>query len=357
MQDTPALKLTFTGDGLRQGAVPITVVAAKLQALQQAMFHAAATVSDHKAERRGLWFNRFRPVAELTFVSAHHSDLVIEAQLAANRVLHPDFDIGRQAVDLLFDVAEAVGSDRLEDVRLNRNDRDYIMRALEGLMPNAGDQYSVKLENCEPARHRPVVFTAETKTRIKSQIIHEIEQLQFEEVTIVGELIKIYVDAGEDKITVRSQQRDIDCYYSVTLRDLVANLIAGSIVEATGFATLGEKDQVVKMHQLTNVEHVSMEPLRIGRFVHGDRTFRLSSPIAVNVEYVDGAWVYSQNELSLLGYGETREQALENLNADFSDVYLNIAQEDPANLDGIARQARDRLRSIVTASEGDGIGA
>ena len=347
----PRLKITFTGEGFRQGAVPLTVVAAKLQALQQAMFHAAAAASGHRGGRRGMWFNRFRSAAELTFVSSHHSELVIEAELAADPVLREDFSVGQQAVDLLFDLATAVEQDNFNNVKLDRYDRDYLVRALEGLMPNSGDQYAVKLENCRASEHPPVTFTAETRGRLKGYAPSE-EPFNAEEVTIVGELIKIHVDAGEDKITVRWQQRDIDCFYGDTLRDQIANLIAGSTVEVTGYATLNDRREVHQIHQVANVEHVSMEPLRIARFEYGGRVCNLTTPISVNIEYTEGLWVYNHSGLNLWGYAERRENALKNLHADFLDIYTQIVEEDPANLDGVAQQLRDRLRSLVTPAAG-----
>lgn len=349
----PRLKLTFAGEGFWRGAVPLTVVAAKLQALQQAMFHAAAAASGHTGGRRGMWFNRFRSAAELTFASSHHSDLVIEAELAADPVLHEDFSVGQQAVDLLFDVAVAVERDNFTDVRLNRLDRDYMVRALEGLMPNSGDQYAIKLENGRSDRHPPVTFTSETRSRLKGYVPDEAQSFDAEEVTIVGELIKIHIDVGEDKITVRWQHRDIDCFYGDALRDQIANLIAGSVVEVTGFATLNDRGEVGRIRHVVNVGHVSMEPLRIARFEHGGRVYNLTGPISVNIEYTDGLWVYHHPGLNLWGYAERREKALEDLHADFLDIYTQIAEEDPRNLDGVAQQLRERLRALVVPAAGD----
>ena len=344
----PRLKLTFTGEGFRQGAVPLTVVAAKLLSLQQAMFHAAAAASGHSGLRRGLWFNRFRSAAELTFAASHHSELVIEAELAVNPVLDNNFNIGQQSVDILFDVAVAINTDHLEQVKLNRFDRDYMVRAIEGLMPNLGDQYSVVLENCQPNKHPAVTLTADARARIKAFVPQGQQGFDTEEVTIVGELIKIHVDAGDDMITVRSQQRDIDCFYGDAMRDQIANLIAGSTVEVTGYATLSDRGQVSKMHQVLNAEHVSMEPLRIARFEHAGRVYHLANPLAVNIEYADGLWVYNHHGLNLWGYAERREIALKNLHADFADLYAQIAEEAPDNLDEIAGQLRERLRNMVS---------
>ena len=170
--------------------------------------------------------------------------------------------------------------------------------------------------------------------------------------TFTGELVKIHVHVGDEMITVRCQQRDIDCFYGDELRDQVINLIAGSTVEVTGFATLNDRDQVAKIHQVTNVEHVSMEPLRIARFEHRGRVYHLTTPLAVNIEYADGLWVYHHPGLNLWGSAERRENALENLHADFADLYQQIAEEDPRNLDGVAQQLRDQLRALVVPADG-----
>ena len=357
-EQRPKLKLTFIGEGFPKGAVPLTVLATKLQALQQAVFHAAAAVTGHQGERRGPWSNKYRSSAELTFADAHHSDLVIEAELAANPVLHDDFNVGLNAVDKLFEVAVALDRGGIGEVKLPRYERDYLIRALEGLMPNVGDQYHVKLENCRPDQHPAVTFSNATRLKTKLYLLAAEQDFGAEEATIVGQLIKIHLDAGEDKITVRSRQRDIDCYYSDALRDQVANLIAGSIVEVSGFATLGEAQQVIKVHQMVTVDSISLEPLRIARFEHAGRRFALATPIAVNIEYTsDGLWVYHHPELNLWGYATRREDALNELHQNFAYQYEQIAEELPQNLDPVAGQLRERLRTLVVQEPGEAVHA
>ena len=348
------LKLTFLGDGFPKGAVPLTVVATKLQALQLAIFHAAAAVSGHQGERRGPWYNRYRSAAELTFSDAHHSDLVIEAELVANPVLRGDFNVGLDAVDLLFDVAVSLDQDRLQNLKLTRYNRDYLLRSLEALMPNVGDQYQIKLENCRPDKHPAVTFSNITRLKTKIFLLESEQDFGAEEAKIVGELIKIHLGAGEDKITIRSRQRDIDCYYGDALRDQVANLIAGSLVEVSGYGTLGESQQVVKVHHTLTVESVSLEPLRIARFEHGGRVFALVAPIAVNVEYTsDGLWVYHHSELNLWGYAARREDALSDLHENFAYQYEQIAEEQPSNLDSVAQELRQRLLRLIVPVQGE----
>jgi hypothetical protein len=353
----PKLKLSFIGEIFPNGAVPLTVVASKLMALQQAMFHAAAAAANYSEGRRGLWFNRFRPIAELTFAASHHSDLVIEAVLAADEVLHPCLDTGEKAVDILFDVASAIQQQGVIPDAVPLHQRVFLVRSLEGLMPNSGDQYTIRLENCRPNRHPAVTFTADTRQQLKGYLsISDLPDNEGE-TTVVGELIKIHFNAGDDKITIRVRQRDIDCFYGDALRDQIANLIAGSSVEVRGLATLNDHGDVAKIHQITNVEPVSMEPVRIARFEHEGEVFTLHSPLIVTVEYTDGLWVYNNTDLNLWGYASRREDALRELNEAFVYVYHDIAEEKKENLDVKARELHTRLLQLVKTTAGGAIHA
>ena len=110
------------------------------------------------------------------------------------------------------------------------------------------------------------------------------------------------------------------------MRNQVANLIAGSIVEVTGLATLNERDQIDRIHRVLSVEPVSMEPVRIARFEHAGQRYELVAAIAVNVEYTDGLWVYHHPALNLWGYADRREDALRELHESFDYLYRHIAR-------------------------------
>ena len=168
-----------------------------------------------------------------------------------------------------------------------------------------------------------------------------------EEATIVGTLIRIQVDAGEDKITVRSEQRDIDCFYGDALRDQISNLIAGSTVEVTGFPTLSDRGQVAKIHQVTGVEHVSMEPGRVGRFEYGGRVYHLRNPLALTIEYADGLWAYHHDRLGLWGYAARREDALMDLHQNFDYLYRELVEDQDAELEPKAEELRKLLITLV----------
>ena len=136
------------------------------------------------------------------------------------------------------------------------------------------------------------------------------------------------------------------------MRDQVANLLAGSIVEVTGRATLDDRGEVRKLSEVIDVDTVSMEPLRIGRFEYAGRRYPLTTPVTVMVGYSDGLWVYSNDSLNLWGYADRREDALRDLNESFAYMYREIAEEADSSLDAVAQKLKQKLLELVVQPEG-----
>ncbi|MCC7147224.1 MAG: hypothetical protein IT443_12330 [Phycisphaeraceae bacterium] len=342
------LTLTFLGDGFKNGEVPVTVVAAKLLSLQNVVFHAAAAVDHFRGSRRGPWTNRYRKSAELAFRDAHHSDLTIDASLA--RTDGGLFDLGTKAVDLVFKVAGAVAANNpseLESLNIGRDDRGFLVRGIESICPNTTDDYTMVLSN-GMAGHAPVRFNAETRRLARSLAVPAVLAPEFaEEATIMGYLTKIHVDVAPAKIAVQVSNREIECFYNESMRDQIANLLAGSMVEVTGLASLDVEGRVTQLDSITDVETVGMDPLRITRFEHDGRRYKLREPLLVAVEYADGMWVYHDPDVNLWGYGERREDAVHDLHANFDYIYREFAEEQDARLDEKALDIKHRLNQIV----------
>jgi hypothetical protein len=347
---TKRLRMTFKGEAFPSGAVPISLLADKLQALQRVLFHIAATVSNDASARRGLWFNRYRELAELTYATSHHSELAIEVDLGSPRVLlAPEFDNRESLVDMLFRFGSCVqrGCRDFDALRLDRDQRGYLLRAFEELLPDTEADYQIELANNAPARHPPLIFTPNSRRKLREFRIQETAPRISEEVSLVGELIKIHVDVGPPKITVRHSGREIDCFYPDTMRDQIANLMGGSMVEVTGEATLDSRGIVEKLDRLLDVVTVSMDPLRIARFEHAGEVFPLRTPLVVNVEYEDDLWVYHCPEINLWGCGEQREKALGDLHENYAYLWHEIAEEADSQLDQKAQQIKTVLREIT----------
>jgi hypothetical protein len=340
------LKLRFIGEGFRDGHVPITILAEKLEALQSLVFHAAANTRHEGSARRGQWFSKYRDVAELEFHSAHHSNLVIESELARPEGwLEGMADAGSDALNQVFLVASQLQQpEGITRILPDRTERAFLLRSLERLCPNLGDEYSIELDNCI-ATHPKAEFSASTRKDIRRMLAEpEAEQRQ---ATIVGTLVKIHVEVGPNMIAVQlGTGQEISCFYDESMRDQISNLLAGSMVEVTGLATLDSAGAIRQLDSVLDVETVSMEPVRLVRFVCRNSIHALRHPIQVAVERTGDLWVYNCASINLWGVGERREDALSDLNENFDFLWREYAQEEDSVLDAKALELKRKLLEL-----------
>lgn len=347
------LRLQFQSDGFRHGQVPLTILAEKLRALQNLIFHATATVTQDRLGRSGLWANRYRDVAELAFVASHHSDLVIEAELPElpypRSLLAADVDRGERAVELVFAAGRAAIADGdLAALIRDREDRLRLLRAFELLCPAVAEGYQIELSNgAGPAGG--LVFSADTRQKLSHRAAREQARAQGdEEETIVGQLTKIHVHTAPQLIALRVGHQEIQCYFDESMLDQVSNLVPGSLVEVTGWPVTDATGRK-QINAITDVDTVSTEPLRLMRFEHEGTRYLLKEPLLVFVEYAEGVWVYRNEVINLWGYAKRRADALKGLGAAFDYLFREIALEDDAVLDGKALLLKQRLLALVGA--------
>jgi hypothetical protein len=341
------IQLTIAGEGFLRDRVPVTILAAKLEALQNLVYHASATVSQDKTARRGPWINRYRQISELTFVGSHHSQLSVEAELPEVEVLSSDFDMGQKALDLIFSSIGVMeqSPERLAQIIPDVQDRAFILRGLEGLCPTPLEGYQVSLENGSSS-HPKITLTGETRQKIRQRISETTAAVyqDREPETLVGVLTKIHVEVGPLKIAVQlSSGVEVDCYYDEGLRDQIINLLAGSTVEVTGVVTRDRNDRIQQIDRILDIDMVGTEPLRMSKI--GGET--LNVPVLFNVEYLDGLWIYRNEELNLWGRGNRREKALEDLKENFDYLWSEIAQEEDERLDKKAIEIKKKLLLLV----------
>jgi hypothetical protein len=357
---TRKVTLTFGGDAFAHGRVPLTLLAEKLKALQSLMFHAAATVSRDKVARRGQWANRYRDAVELSFVDSHHSDLVIEAELPAIApTLADDFDLGKQSLGLAYDFADAISRadvQKLMQLAPDRQERTLLIRAVESLAPDPAENYAITFAN--GSAQRPGVRLTGS-SRLVARMLHlqgalaEAESAR--EVTIVGTLTKIHYDVAPQKIAVRVDPgNEVDCFYDDALREQVTNLCVGGIVEVGGTALFDVEGRVKQIDAVAGIEAVSMEPVRISRFEHGGRTYRLAEAVPFAVEFSEGVWVYSNETLGIRGYAFKRDEALKELHEAFDFAYREIGLANEDEVIGKASDMRRELLRLVQPQPGGG---
>lgn len=358
---TRKVTLTFGGEAFADGRVPLTLLAEKLKALQSLLFHAAATVSRDNVARRGQWANRYRHAVELRFTDARTGSLVIEAELPAptTPLLGDDYDLGGHALGLAYDFTRSLAQRNIAaliELVPDRQERALLLRSVESIAPDPAENYAITLSN-GIAQHPGVSLTGASRLLAKFVLLRQSldEAEAAREATIVGTLTKIHYDVGPQKIAVRvGPGNEVDCFYDDTLREQVANLCAGSIVEVIGVASLDVEGRVKQIDTVTSVEAVSMEPIHMTVFEHAGQRYRLREALPVSVEFTDGVWAYSNDALGIRAFAERREEALRELHEAFDFAYRDIGLAKEEELIGKAIDMRREFLRLVSTQAARG---
>lgn len=353
-EPTRKVTLTFGGEAFANGRVPLTLLADKLKALQSLLFHAAATVSRDKVARRGQWANRYRDAVELRFAEARLGSLIIEAELPSVHAppLSNELDLGGQAVTLAYEftrLVEQLDVSRLSQLVPDRQDRALLLRSIEAIAPDPSENYAITFANGSP-EHPGVSLTGKSRLQARllllTQTLDEAESAR--EVSIVGTLTKIHYDVSPQQIAVRvGAGNELVCFYDDALRDQVTNLCVGGIVEVVGIASFDLDGRVKQIDSVTGIEAVSMEPVRISRFEHGGRPYKLKEAAPFAVEYSEGVWAYSNETLGIRGYAFKRDDALKELHEAFDFAYRDIGLANEEDLIGKAIDMRREFMRLV----------
>lgn len=347
------LSLTFDEGALAGGEVPIAVLAQKLQALQNLLYHAAASVEGHDGARLGHWSNRYRKIAEVVFKQTRPGSLIVETALPEADVL---FEQQRRAVDLAFAAAEAAADGNFDRMprEYGKDERIYLLRAAEDLCPFTLDDYAVVLSNGR-AGHAPVRLTNATRRAVREMVVREqAPRMTIEaERVVVGQLVQLNVDSDDRKILIRVPTPGggvlVPCFYPTSLRDQVANLVGGSLVEVRGSATLTPSQQLQSISDVYSVEMVDTDPIQLASLVFGGTRYTFSPRASFDVEYVEGLWVYSSDLLNVSGFAASREAALTEVAESLDYAWNEIAQANDAELEDKALELKRRLLAQVKA--------
>ena len=171
-----------------------------------------------------------------------------------------------------------------------------------------------------------------------------------EAATLVGQVVAVCIGVAPEKITIRANSREVDCYCATPLRDQLARLPLGSIVEVAGEAAVDSQGQIQRLNRLDSIASLSPGPLRIARFESGGMVFSLQEPLVVEVELCDGLWVHHNSSLNLWGSGDSREAALVDLRDNFAFLWREFAEELDEKLDARALEIKRALLNLVATT-------
>jgi hypothetical protein len=351
------VSLKIDGDIAVGGRVPLDVLAAKIQALQNLILATApltrpALPKATKGAKTAQQKVHAKDACRLYFKETRKNCLTLEAELQETSALFPEeADWGVQTADVAGEVLWAIQAKdekRLSDLAPDPTRRLGIIRRAESLLPTAGG-------------HTITIRTPHQSVEITSQVIEFIHRLEAQIVadrkkdqrTVAGRVTRIDTLAKPAIIGIQCGASHLTCeLLPETIPQVEGSLTTGTVVEVTGKALLTKRSKVRRLIEATHVRQLGQEPVHWTRITHEDREFELHLPLDITVQWDGMGWVFEAEALGIIGFGQLRREAMVAFGQDFAACWDNIALAEDSDLTQDALEMKKALRALVKSAGG-----
>ncbi|MBU0690324.1 hypothetical protein KKC97_13680 [bacterium] len=347
---TRRISLKLEGPSVKNGRVPINVLASKLDALQTSLYNVAST--KRKGGKRGNWSSHIRRSCELLFVETKLGSLEVITELApADEFEEEGIDLGLDSIQLYRRLLESVTRNDTEALIGDFPDsgaRARVLNSLKKVLPNEEDEYNVRIGlNGSKAQYemsaRNRDFLNKCVTLCEDEIIDE-ESIR----TVTGRLFRIEIETATRNIGLDVANRQIRCRYPDSLEQTISQFITGSLVEVTGRVSLDTQDNIVEITEILHIDDIQPRPIIMTQIKLDHRALVFKNPITVDLDFRNSLWIHEYEPLGILSYASTRRQSLDFFREEFLVLWDEIANCDDSELTYDAVDLKKRIKSIVT---------
>lgn len=340
------ITLRINGDCATGGRVPLELLAAKMKALQEAIFAVGSGMKP--VLPKGSAQARVDPkkACVLLFKEIRKNCLTLEAEVVGQaESLAPDFvDLGVRAVENFGYVAQAIhegNTDRLNLLLPGATNRAKVVRQARNLAPD-GD-YST------------IIITPFSEVRLDIAVQDYIKQLETNLKTeaptdrriVVGEVVNI-LEKPSLQALIRVEDYFISCFIPEEKRHLIHNnLTTGTFVEVHGKALLTRGRLVKSISEVEDIRPVKVGSLKWNRLAGDDRVFLFKHPLEVLARHDGSGWVFEAPEIDVKAFADRRADAIEAFQDDFAFCYDQYAMASDDDLTPGAQALKGRFIALV----------
>lgn len=326
-------------------AVPFSFITEKLDAFQKSFYIVAQATSGRQIGSRGNYSKYIRSSCELLFTSSSKGSLAIHAQLPDVISLFPDEKLnGYYFFDNFLKFLSGISEGNEESIIELIPDKIIRSRALR----------SIKRLSMDGKFGLEILRLNKTRASISRKFTEVLDSLlatdEIEEgltVDIYGEAIEIRVKAGKKRIVVYDKNREITCYYSDEIEDLIKMVLPGTLVQLKGKAQVNEREEIIQIDEIYDIKQITVGEFTINQFVAFEKEIHLKKPVACNSEYKSGLWVFECPRYKLHSFNIDRAEAFNQFNEDFVILCDGLLNESDENLTQDAIELKNTLLNDI----------
>lgn len=255
-------------------------------------------------------------------------------------------DLGLRTLNKYKEILKRLNNESsIDDLIRDGQHRRRVLRSIASYCPSAGDEWSLTIQDTE----KEISGKLTLHTRKFIDKILSLPDVQHR--TVSGELIRVHLDEHKLAIYYQPTQRVLDCFYSEELEEFVIANLRG-LIQVTGQVQLDSEGNPEKIVNVFKVTELDLRPFVLKRCETDDLVLRLKKPLVVKPAF-DGEFIVMEiPELNIIAVGDTREEAIEELQKDLAWLWMEyIHESDDIELSEDAIELKHRLKTLMEEKE------
>lgn len=346
------IEVRLEGSAIQAGRVPTELVVRTVKVIQDGLYVVGRYELDQKGWAPGRIPAAVKSSCELDLVTLAAGSAVLGLELHApsQEALFPELnqDLGEQSIGRYGRFVQAIERHDLQALHQAMPDsrsRAVLLRSIGQLSKSADGEMRVFLAFGDL---QPVTMDARF-ARSLAELIREPEEAP---VTVLGRMVMVAIEPS-CYFALVTEGRRIHCYFEEDAMELVIPAL-GELVEVSGHGSFSPDGTLHEITQVESVEVVDLLPLTITELTTPRRRFKIRGPLTFELSYAEGMLVAENADLGTLSYGTTREALLEDIGADFDELWDMYVQApvDQLSADAVSlRQKLEEKLELVGANE------
>lgn len=345
MADNRQISFKLEGSAVKAHSVPFKLLASLLDGMQHTFYCIGQEVSGREPQIRGRIPGDIQQACELRRIMEKPGSYEVLAEIADTRQISLfDFDIGKITLDKYMNLITYLDDNpQNEDIKKmfpDSSHRRRILRSVEMYCPREGDEWVLAFNN--NAMQRRSVLTRSARDKIGKLV----NPPNVELLTVTGELMRLHLDEHKIAILYPATHRILDCFYDIEIEDFIICNLKG-LIQVTGRVQLDSSGQPEKIIDVTAINGLDLNTVKLSSISNSDVTLKLSQPLIIEPSFVDQEVILEFPAFHIIASGVTREQAIRVFEEDFIWLWQEYALANDDELTSDAIQLKNDLLSMI----------